>query len=95
MVFMLAFAQLLTRRYLREQVDHWRAVQGQMAGIDNALQLFIGFIQQNEDIEGFFVFAALDQFAQPAQADEAETGRKSKVLLQETVAVKVAQFVRE
>jgi hypothetical protein len=93
MVFMLAFIQLLPRRNFREQVDD--PVQRQMAGIHHALQLFIRLIQQDEDIEGFFAFTALDKRAQTAQADEAETGRKREILLQQAIAVKVAQIVRK
>jgi hypothetical protein len=66
-----------------------------MAGIHHALQLFIRFIQQDEDIEGFFAFTALEQRAQAAQADEAETGWEREILLQQTITVKVAQIVRE
>lgn len=95
MVFMLTVIQLLTRRDLWKQVDDRRTVQRQMAGIDHALQLFIRLIQQNEDVEGFFAFTALDQRAQTAQADEAEAGRKRKVLLKQAIAVKVAQIVRQ
>ena len=93
MVFMLAFIQLLTRRDLWEKVDDRGTVQRQMAGIDHALQLFIRLIQQNEDVEGFFAFTAFDKRAQTAQADEAEAGRKGEILLQQAVAVKVAQIV--
>jgi hypothetical protein len=95
MVFMLAFIQLLPRRNFREQVDDRGAVQRQMAGIDHALQLFIRLIQQDEDVEGFFAFTALDERAQTAQANEAETGRKREILLQQAIAVKVAQIVRK
>ena len=95
MVFVLAFVQLLPGRHLGEEVDHRRAVQRQMAGVDHALQLFIRLIQQDENIKGFFVFATLNQLAHTAEADKAETGRESKILLQQTVAVKIAQVVRE
>lgn len=95
MVFMLAFVQLLTRRDLGEQVNHRRAVQRQMAGIDHALQLFIRLVQQNEDVEGFFTLAALDKTAQAAQADKAEARRKREILLQQAIAVKVTQIVRK
>ncbi|SAB97181.1 Uncharacterised protein [Enterobacter hormaechei] len=92
---MLAFAQLLPGRHFREQVDHRRAVQRQVAGIHYALQLIVALVEQNEDIKRFFVFAALDQLAQPAQADETKTRRERKVLLQQAIAVEVAQIVRE
>ncbi len=94
-VFMLAFAQLLPGRHFREQVDHRRAVQRQVAGIHHALQLIVALVEQNEDIKRFFVFAALDQLAQPAQADETKTRREREVLLQQAIAVKVTQIVRE
>ncbi|SAJ09086.1 Uncharacterised protein [Enterobacter hormaechei] len=92
---MLAFAQLLPGRHFREQVDHRRTVQRHVAGIHHALQLIVAFVEQNEDIKRFFVFAALDQLAQPAQADEAKTRRERKVLLQQAIAVEVTQIVRE
>ena len=95
MVFMLTVIKLLPRRDLWEQVDDRRAVQRQMAGIDHALQLFIRLIQQDEDVEGFFTFTALDERAQAAEANEAETGRKREILLQQAIAVKVTQIVRK
>lgn len=95
MVFMLTVIKLLPRRNFREQVDDGSAVQRQMAGIDHALQLFIRLIQQDEDVEGFFTFTALDERAQAAEANEAETGRKREILLQQAIAVKVTQIVRK
>ena len=70
-------------------------MQRQVAGIDHALQLFIRLIQQDEDVEGFLTFTALDQRAQAAEANEPESGRKGEILLQQTIAVKVAQIVRK
>ena len=66
-----------------------------VAGIHHALQLIVALVEQNEDIKRFFVFAALDQLAQPAQADETKTRREREVLLQQAIAVKVTQIVRE
>lgn len=60
MVFMLAVAQRLAGGDFRKQVNHRRAVQREVVSFHHLFQPVVCFIQQDNDIEGFFFLALAD-----------------------------------
>ena len=95
MIFVLAVADLQALGRFGKQVDHRRAVQRQMAAVHHAFQRAVSLIQQDDNVEFLRVIAAAQKRCQLAQADELETRRKGKILLQQPVAVEVTQIVRQ
>ncbi len=66
-----------------------------MAVINHAFQRAVRFVEQNDDVERHGVVAAAQKRGKLAQTDKLEARRKGEILLQQTIAVKVAQIVRQ
>jgi hypothetical protein len=78
----------------REEIDGRRAIEGELLGVDHALEIRGAAIEQEHDVEGVAGGFA-QRVDQAVDGNELVTLRKRKILMQEAITGKAARRVRK